>query len=170
MIIFGTTDGKERLQDLNITNEEFIKAWENKDNKKIINSAMRRYYRYMSPDDIESCKMIGLWECMKSYNGDLGKFKTYLYRGIQIQCIKSLKNMNKNNHTSLADVVDQSFDVSQVRDSINQLDEEYQNLIFSRFFEMKTLKEIANENNYSHETARRRINKALCQLKKILLK
>ena len=57
-----------------------------------------------------------------------------------------------------------------IRDCVDKLDNEYRDLIYSRFFELKTLKEIAIENGYSHETARRRIKKALCQLKTILTK
>lgn len=152
-----------------ITDQEFSIAWENKENRRIMQSAIRRYLGIISPDEVNSCKMIGLWECLKRHDPTKGrKFTTYLYGGVQIQCKKVI---NKVKYVVIDDVVSyMDFNRIYIRDSLDKLEEEYQDLVYSRFFERKTLKEIAEENGYSIETARRRIKKALCKLKIILTK
>lgn len=153
-----------------ITDEEFSLAWENKDNRLIMNSAIKRYSGLIPADEIVSCKMIGLWESMKSYDGKKGrKFTTYLYSGIQLQCMKTIRN--ELELKPIDDVVSyMDFNRIYIRDCVDKLEDDDKNLIYDRYFDMKTLKEISSEQGYSIETARRKINKALCKLEKILTK
>ena len=53
--------------------------------------------------------------------------------------------------------------------NIEKLDEESQRIIFKRFYESKTTKEIGKENGYGRETARRRIIDAVDKLKQLCL-
>jgi RNA polymerase sigma factor (sigma-70 family) len=161
-----------------ITDEQFSAAWENVEYRKIMQSAMRRYRGVIPADEMNSCKMIGLWESLKRYDKSKGrKFTTYLYCGILMQC---RKRINRFKYITL-DVVASYMDLNKmnldaemtrekVRDSVDKLDDELRDLIYSRFFDGKTLREIAKENGYSIETARRRIKKAICKLKKIITK
>ena len=49
-----------------------------------------------------------------------------------------------------------------------KLDESSKDILFKRFYESKTAKEIGQDNGYGRETARRRINEALEKLKQCL--
>ena len=51
---------------------------------------------------------------------------------------------------------------------VEKLDDESRGIIYQRFFESKTAKEIGQENGYGRETARRRIISALEKLKQCL--
>jgi RNA polymerase sigma factor (sigma-70 family) len=152
-----------------ITNEQFSTAWENKDNRRIMNHAIRGYRDKIPYEEIDSCKMIGLWECLKKYDKTRGrKFTTYLYCGIQLQCKKQLSRFDYITIGDVASYMD--FNRIYIRDCVDKLDFEYKELVYNRYFEGKTLREIAKENSYSIETARRKIKKALCKLKKMLTK
>jgi RNA polymerase sigma factor (sigma-70 family) len=161
-----------------ITDEQFSVAWENEDNRKIMQSAIRRYRGIIPADEMNSCKMIGLWESLKGYDKSKGrKFTTYLYCGILMQC---RKRINRFKYITIDDVapymdlnkmnLDAEMTREKVRDSVDKLDADLRDLIYSRYFDGETLKEIAKANGYSIETARRRIKKAICNLKKILTK
>lgn len=152
-----------------ITDEQFSVAWENKEYRKIMQSAMRRYRGIIPADEINSCKMIGLWESLKRYDKTKGrKFTTYLYCGILMQCRKRLSRFEYITIDDVASYMD--FNRIYIRDCVDKLDVEHRELVYSRYFEGMTLREIAKENDYSIETARRKIKKALCKLKKMLTK
>ena len=62
-----------------------------------------------------------------------------------------------------------NLDEIEFLELIERLDEESQNIIFKRFYESKTTKEIGKENGYGRETARRRIIDAVDKLKQLCL-
>ena len=57
----------------------------------------------------------------------------------------------------------------EIKELIDNLDEETKDIIYKRFYESKTAKEIGEENGYGRETARRRIKQAIEKIKKCLL-
>ena len=56
----------------------------------------------------------------------------------------------------------------ELKDALEVLPKYLKTVIVQRFYDKMTLEEIATTNGYCHETARRRVKKALCQMKTIL--
>ena len=55
-----------------------------------------------------------------------------------------------------------------IKDTINMLPDHFQKVLYQRFFERLTMEEIAKNNDYSRETARRHIINALKKLEECL--
>jgi len=61
-----------------------------------------------------------------------------------------------------------NLDSIEVSELLDKLDDDAREVIFQRFYESKTAKEIGEENGYGRETARRRILQALEKLRQCL--
>lgn len=105
-------------------------------------------------------------------------FEAYFYKHIEWQCLKWLKKEKTYNKLKYKFKNKLSYEDGQVfnqkhNDStlnfwemINELDEESQQLLIYRFVEDRTLTDIGNICNCSHETIRLKLNKILELLKK----
>jgi len=63
---------------------------------------------------------------------------------------------------------EEKLDPIEISELLDKLDDDSRYIIFQRFYESKTAKEIGEENGYGRETARRRIIQALEKLKQCL--
>ena len=91
----------------------------------------------------------------------------------QLYEINKARRIPRNEYASslISDIsgFEKELDEIEVLELVQQLDEDSQKIIFKRFYESKTTKEIGKENGYGRETARRRIIEAVDKLKQLCL-
>ena len=137
-------------------------------------NALRRKYRKAIPDlELSSCINDGIMLANANYNKDKSNGKTfeqYVYERINWQCLRWLKKERKakfipakseSRHDSQILVISDSFN-----EMIEGLTDEDKEILRLRFVEQLNLTEIGNIYGFSHETARKKINKALLILRK----
>lgn len=109
-----------------IPNIEFETAYQNIDNKKIINSFYKKYRKRLSVDEIKSCGLIALWKCLQCHDSSKQKFTTSLYRFMTWECLQELKKKYKTFNTcSLSGFVHydhSNIDLDDLFQSLNQTD------------------------------------------------
>tara|TARA_Y100000361_G_C11151918_1_gene341641 strand:+ start:1608 stop:2084 length:477 start_codon:yes stop_codon:yes gene_type:complete len=133
-------------------------------------------FRYcLTQDEIENCVYHALWRACCKYNDELNncKFSSYLYNGVLMECM-SLKRSNEKKIFSGSNIsVKHSKSYYSSQDQVDMLDEvkncEDPSIIFDRFYNNMTIKEIAKNNNISRELVRRKINKNLKMMKRNLV-
>lgn len=164
------------------TDEELKKALENRDNINVMNKICMRYRDTIPYEELERCKLISVWQAMEHYDPNKGncKFTSFLCNRLFWECQKQLYEINKIRKIPKSDRAsalmaeicgyETKSDPIEILDLLEKLDEESRDVIFKRFYESKTAKEIGLENGYGRETARRRIISAIEKLKQCLQK
>jgi len=162
----------------NFTFDELIN---NNEVQNIGYKAALKFKKQLNKEEIDSCFMIALWKACETYNPDYDKekiasFYTYFYKGVLFECMKLLKvnnsyieNIKKvkssNNSNKIKDIYNQrdfaDFEIFDLFPNKNDHD-----LIFKRFWENKTLKEISKEYNVSAQSIKKRLTKILNTVKK----
>lgn len=70
-----------------MTNEQFISASKDQNNRNIINKVLNRYYKLLSKDELYSCGLYALWRALRSYNPSKGRtFSSYLWQMTDWEC------------------------------------------------------------------------------------
>tara|TARA_R110002167_G_scaffold221615_1_gene426528 strand:- start:2044 stop:2517 length:474 start_codon:yes stop_codon:yes gene_type:complete len=153
---------------LDVSNLEYEEALKNEDNIKIINSVCRKYLKRIDTEDLHRCKLMALWDAIKKYNPDRGvKFTSFLYSCVTWECKRQVHhNMKTKPGQMCAEKEDRPQKGSEVKDLINSLPNKFSKVVSQRFMYGYTIKEIARENNYSRETARQNVKKAVKALRK----
>ena len=162
------------------TDEELQKALENRDNINVMNKICMRYKDTIPYEELERCKLISVWQAMEHYDPSKGncKFTSFLCNRLFWECQKQLYEINKSRKipksekasSLIAEICgyEKKLDSVEISDLLEKLDEESRDVIFKRFYESKTAKEIGQDNGYGRETARRRIISALEKLRQCL--
>ena len=162
--------------------------------QNIIRSVNNKY-SYVDSDDQSSISMETLWRCTNRYDNTKGaKFTSFLYQQLTFAYKNLLKK--KKSPTPMGSLNEiagiQTVDTSTVNVKKNKhkrsmyerklAKEEAQNILYpmlesipndskniiqQRFFSNMTMKEIAMQNGYSRETARRKLKKAIDICKKL---
>ncbi len=151
---------------------------------KIAKRAASSFRESLSPEEIETCMINAVYKALDRYqSGSKCKFTTYLYKGVQMECLtqkkfnikgkrRSLKSVTtgtislhkiSNSEFSLSDDVDYQAE-TDMADEINNVCEDPQ-LIFDRFYKNMSIKEIAKTRNVCGETIRLKIKKNLKKLR-----
>tara|TARA_B100000519_G_scaffold146475_1_gene127240 strand:- start:2111 stop:2608 length:498 start_codon:yes stop_codon:yes gene_type:complete len=161
----------------NVTNDEFKEAFKNLDNIRIMNKVCSKYRATIPYEEIERCKMIALWQALKAFDPNGGrKFTSFLYNRIDWECKKQIYEINKSRRIKIdmplefsnASTPDDFLELLEIKDVMEKIDKNSQKIIYQRFFQRMTMKEIAKENGYSRETARRNIICSIDKIKKCL--
>ncbi len=164
-----------------VSDEEVRKALNNRDNINVMNKICNKYYGIISSEELERCKLISVWKAIEKYDSKKGKckFTSFLCNRLYWEIQKQLYEINKagrikksGSASSLIAEICGEFENSErieIKELIDNLDEETKDIIYKRFYESKTAKEIGEENGYGRETARRRIKQAIEKIKKCLL-
>ncbi len=123
----------------------------------------------LSQDEINCCITNAAWNSVKSFNPEKNtKLTTFLYKGVVIECTKQIKNNNgKNkklkviNYSGFNLIEDKSGYTSNIdiMDEIKNCKDP--DIMYGRFYENKTLSEIAKEKSITKEAVRLRIKKNL---------
>ena len=154
-----------------VSDSEFNEALKNKDNARIMNSVCSRYRKSIPYEEIERCKMISLWEALRAFDPNGGKkFTSFLYTRTDWECKRQISAMNRSRRIPTLEFKESLYvslgDSSiEIEDIIDKLSPKFKKVIEQRFFYRMTMEEIAKENNYSRETARRYIIQALEKIK-----
>ena len=153
--------------------QKIEEAKRDEDIVKIMAKAASAFYNQLSDDEIENCKLNALWKAFSNHDkGKAAKFTTYLYNGVRIECIRTVKFNQKSKlcnqklHANTPERRDH-FLMTDLMDEINKFSEK--ELILDRMKNM-TISEIAKKHGYNRETARRKINKMSELLRKKVLK
>ena len=168
---------KTRVRNV-ITDSDFEKSLKNLDNVRIMGKVCSKYRFIIPADELDRCKLIALWEALKSFDPEGGrKFTSFLYNRITWECQKQLAEINKHRKNISFDCEygDLFIAIGDVRSKVeiqelfDQLDSPFGKVLYQRFFEQLTMEEIGERNNYSRETARRYILKAIEKIKQCIL-
>ena len=161
-------------------NKQYEAKWADKDNQNIMNKVSKAYMKNIDTRDIESIKMDALWRVMNKYDPSKGtKFTSYLYQQLSYAFKTWVKKSEKNLeftqgvqpldsghvgdlNSTAEDAVDiNNLNSQLVLDITTGLPADTVKILKQRFYNNMTMKEIAQENGYSRETARRRVKKAV---------
>jgi DNA-directed RNA polymerase specialized sigma24 family protein len=147
-------------------NEKIERDMKDQDLVRIMNKASMSFSKQLSLDEIETCHINAMWKAHQHYNPKFGTlFLTYLYKGVQIECLRELKFKQKNAefkgiHSNISDKKDYSFNI--------ELEEEIDLLPNKQMIKDKlsglSVKEIAGKFGLNRETTRRKIKKSLARL------
>ena len=147
-------------------NEKIERDMRDEDLVRIMNKASMSFSKQLSLDEIQTCHVNAMWKAHQHYNPKFGTlFWTYLYKGVQIECLRELKFKQKNSdfgpvHSNIHDRKDYSFSV--------ELEEEIDLLPNKQMVRDKlsglSVKEIAEKFGLNRETTRRKIKKSLARL------
>lgn len=170
----------------NVTNEQFEKAYKDKDNLGIINYVCSKYYKFLplgndAKDEIKACGQRALWKCLAKHIEGKQKFTSSLYRFVNWECkalAQKLRRQNKNfsqipveTKMSLCEKHKFSYrnmvDTRVLTEGLMLLDPDSKKLIEDYYLNNKTYNEISVENGYSTETARKRVKNAINKLKEL---
>ena len=163
-----------------VTDSELREALKNRDNTNVMNKICSKYTEIISYEELQRCKLISLWEALKSYDPSKGKckFTSFLCNRLFWEIQKQLYEINKARRIPKSDSAStliseichskENFDNLEIDEIFENLDNNSRDILFKRFYESKTAKEIGQDNGYGRETARRRINEALEKLKQCL--
>jgi len=164
-----------------VTDEELEKALKNEDNINVMNKICMKYTGVIPYEELERCKLVAVWQAVEKYDPTRGKckFTSFLCNRVFWECQKQLYEIKKTKKIPKSDAAscliseicgyESKLDRVEISELLDKLDEESRYIIFQRFYESKTAKEIGEENGYGRETARRRIIQALEKLKQCLL-
>ena len=160
-------------------NKQYEAKWADKDNQNIMNKVAKAYMKNIDSRDIESIKMDALWRVMNKYDPSKGtKFTSYLYQQLSYAFKTWVKKAEKNleftqgmkldseRDRNLTNTSEDAVDINNlnsqlVADITTGLPADIVAILKQRFYNNMTMKEIAQENGYSRETARRRVKKAV---------
>lgn len=148
--------------------------------QKIGYKAALKFKKQLSKEEIDSCFMLALWKACDKYNPEydsskIASFFTFFYRGVLFECMKLCKsNSSFNNNLSK---IKSSKNINKIKNSYKEmgfvdfetqdfgLNQKDSNVLIDRFWNNKTLKELAIENNISPQSMKKRINKILKNIK-----
>ena len=163
-----------------VTNEELQEALKNEDNINVMNKICMKYANVIPYEELERCKLVAVWQAIERYDSTKGncKFTSFLCNRFFWECQKHLYEIKKRRNIPKSDSAscliseicgyEEKLDPIEISELLERLDDDSRYIIFQRFYESKTAKEIGEENGYGRETARRRIIQALEKLKQCL--
>ena len=148
---------------------------DNEDVIKILQKSCSSFRYNLSQGELASCCITALWKALDRYTNDSRcKFTTYLYKGVQMECL-SQKKFNKSKLSFGGKIHSNIQDPKSHYEHVDMLDEiqfacEDPSLVLDRFYNNMTIKEIAENRGVCGETIRIRLNKNLKKLGSSLLK
>ena len=157
-----------------VSNEEFEQALNNTDYKKVIKKVLGHYANSLTSEELHDCGLHGLWRFLGYHQTNKGKKDTTnLWWFVSNECKRAMrKRLSAKPAVSIEFDIENPQDnpeVQHIRECISLLPKHYQNVLKQYYFEKRTMEEIGKLNDYTKETARQKINKALNQLREIYL-
>ena len=139
------------------------------DLERIASKASYSFLGVLSEQEVESCILNAYWKAASKYDKQKNtKFTTYFYKGVLMECLTQKKfNVSKpafriyeniayrdNNDINRIDMLD------ELKTHCDDFD-----LMFQRFYENMSVREIASNRGVSGETIRIKIKKNLAKLR-----
>jgi len=145
---------------------------DNEDVIKVANKAASSFSGSLSRDEIQSCILSALWKAKEKYDEKSKcKLTSYVHKGVVFECLTQRKfNIDKTHSLIPNSVSDSTNDIERIDmlDEIQQCDDP--DLIFDRFYNNMTIKEMAHARGVCGETIRIRLKKNLKKLRTSLSK
>ena len=154
-----------------VTDKDFEQALKDSNNRRIMNKVSCKYTNAISYDDLESEKLIVLWECLKTYDPTRGKkFTSFLYQKLDWRYKKIVREKKRKRSVCYENIDIKNYgdgiDVEQkIHSYTDGLPNHLTKVILQYYLHNMTIEEIGNKNHYSRETARRLIKKALSKIR-----
>jgi len=132
---------------------------------KLTRKAAKQFTNQLSPDEIDQCILIALWNTIRGHDPTKGlKFTTYLYRGVIMECL-SQKKLNTGSHRVPNLVCDKNVIDKQNAYSMIDLMDEIENdpnrdILIDKYINNFSTKEIAASRGVCLETVRKKIAKS----------
>jgi RNA polymerase sigma factor (sigma-70 family) len=154
-----------------ITDDQFKEALSDSNNTKIMNKVSSKYINSIGYDELESEKLIVLWECLETYDPDRKKkFTSFLYQKLDWRYKKILREKRRqkflfyDNFDGKIKDNDQNIE-NKIKIYTDGLPSHLTKVIIQYYLYNMTIEEIGNKNHYSRETARRLIKKAIGKIR-----
>lgn len=167
-----------------ITNEAYNEAYNNVDNRRIINSVLSHYKGQLDTDTLKNCGLVGLWRALENHDSSYKtKFTSSLWRFTKYACRTELqalarkqqkKNKNEFEHSNIDNIyLDNVYSREEPSLNIfNEIDDilskEQAKIVRMRFVENMTLEEIGSQMGYTKETARQKLKLALNKISEVV--
>lgn len=139
------------------------------DLERIASKASYSFLGVLSEQEIESCILNAYWKAASKFDGSAGtKFTTYFYKGVLMECLTQKKfNVNKPTFRIYENVAYRSNNDIEKIDMLDELKTHCDDfdLMFKRFYENMSVREIALNRGVSGETIRIKIKKNLAKLR-----
>jgi DNA-directed RNA polymerase specialized sigma24 family protein len=161
-----------------ISNEEFLCAYNNEENKKIMNAACKKFRIFLDKETIESNKQLAMLLCLRTFDPNKSNFKTYLYNGIIQQFLSSTRksckhkssvNITWDGHTTkdykLKDGNDTSLiDLLDIIDTVK-----HGEILLDKYLYKENIIDLSKKYKVSVTTISKRIKRAKKELKEKIL-
>jgi hypothetical protein len=150
------------MSDNNCIDKKIEQALNNKDIMNIMSRACQPFSQQLDSDEIYTCKINALWKSFLNFNPDKNcKFTTYLYKGVYIECLKSVKFNNKSKkfckmHSGLSE--DYNSDITMIDILDEAKDELERELLIGKASRM-TNQELGKKHGIGKETVRKKMKK-----------
>ena len=149
-------------------NQRIEKALKDQDVIKIMNKACQSFSKQLDQDTIYTCKINALWKSLLNYNPSKNtKFTTYLYKGVLIECLKSIKFENKNKFANkiLHENIPSKSNDNLLMELVDILDSDEEKQLLIDKYMNKTIQEMSESRAYSRETVRKKLKKIYHKIK-----
>jgi RNA polymerase sigma factor (sigma-70 family) len=155
---------------MRVSDLEFEEALSNEHYIGIMELASKNFRMSMSREELKSCKYIALWTSLKKYDETryTAKFTTYLFLNVKYECMKyvNLESRHKQRFKIVENIEVAAEEENNLELLIELIPEEFRSVVKQKFLDNKTLHEIGKAHGYSHETARKNIQRGLSYIKK----
>ena len=147
-------------------NEKIERDMKDEDLVRIMNKASMSFSNQLSFDEISTCHINAMWKAHEHYDPKFGTlFLTYLYKGVQIECLRELKFKQKHRdfqpmHANIQNKKDYSFAI-ELEEEIDLLPNK--DMVRDKLSGL-SVKEIAEKFGLNRETTRRKIKKSIARL------
>lgn len=180
-----------------VSNEQFYEAYGNPNadmgdltpaqqyNRKIIKNITSQYLGIVPEEDLKACGLTAMWRCLGYHKDEREgqksqKFTTSLYRFVRWECNREVAKHNKKKKrpkvVSLSDLQTNNLpaklpteETTHIHECIDMLSPADKELINEYYIDKRTMHEIGNRHQYSKETARQKIAKAMESLRKLYI-
>ena len=142
-------------------NDDFNTELAKRKNKTAMSAAARSFSSCLAPDELEQCKLLGLWKTINNFDRRFGnRFTSLLYTNVRFECINQVKR-NKPRAQSLFDESHEAptkeFHFYEIVDGLSDAHKE---LLHQRYIQNCTLQEMAHRHNCSISCVRRKVKAA----------
>lgn len=145
---------------------DFNEIIANSDYMSIANSALKKYTKLLSIDELNQCRYIGIWKACKNYKNKGSILSTYIYNNIKWECIRQININKKFVYKPIAELV--VFDEDIFSKLSVFLEKDDFELINDRFNYRKTIKELANERKITVKKMSNKLKNILRLVKEVL--
>lgn len=151
-----------------MSNETFNDAYNNIDNRKIINKVLGKYTKTIPYEELKQIGEIALWKTLRYHEDNKGKkFTSSLWQFLEWECNKECNYKKRFKKLSVEPLIDnlsgyiEDNNIHILKQLINLLTPEQQILIREYYFNRLTMQEIGDKYHYSKELASVKIKKVI---------